>query len=837
MKLPEVPEDKRICPSCGAAVGRSRDGQPGRTEGFCAKCRNPFSFTPKLQPGDLVANQYEVAGCLAHGGLGWIYLARDKNVSNRWVVLKGLLNAGDADALQAAIVEQQFLAQVEHPLIVEIYNFVTHEDAGYIVMEYVGGTSLKQILKQRMKANNGQYDGLPVDQAIAYILEVLPAFQYLHDLGLVYCDFKPDNLIQVGDAVKLIDLGGVRRLDDDDSAIYGTVGYQAPEVARDGTTVASDIYTIGRTLVVLMMEFKGYQTKFVDKLPPVEDTPLFQRYDSLYRLLAKACAPDAADRFASIDELRVQLLGILREVVAEKTTGTALTSSASVLFEAPAITSAALEWDQLPELRVDTSDPQYAWLSSVSVDDPEERRIALEGCARHRRLRYGWLGPRSRLQQDQPELVDEFVNEMLAADPWEWRALWMSGLASLGARGLRRRAVGLQRRLRPGAGRARPQAGVGAGLRARRRGRHRPAALPDLREHRRQLPGSGGLRAGPDRRRSRRRGRCGGGARHGAADQPRLHRVPSAAGPAPVRVRRWSAGPVRCDEQLGRRTTRSRRAGRDHRADPGAGAGPGRRSGSRRRRSLDRPVPRRRRLLARRARGDLPRAGLGGTRPDEPASARRSGQRRTKVDCPMTCPNCGAEVAPHESFCEACGQTLTPTAAAAEAPTEESPITLSRSIRGALVTDAEAVVAAAATVRIVRWRGRRGRLLHDLRHEGTARARPLHRAPVRLGGGLVRPRHPAPPQRGRVGVASDPEPGSRAVLVVCDGVSSSVDSDVASLAAARAARDVLVAHQAAGLGVPASLASALAKGIENAAARCQCRRHRRDRAQATMTAA
>ena len=125
-------------------------------------------------------------------------------------MLKGLLNSGDPDALAAAIAEQRFLAQVSHPSIVEIYNFVTHDDAGYIVMEYVGGTSLKSILKQRMQ-HTGRYDPLPVDQALAYILEILPAFQYLHDLGLVYCDFKPDNIIQVGDEVKLIDLGGVRR--------------------------------------------------------------------------------------------------------------------------------------------------------------------------------------------------------------------------------------------------------------------------------------------------------------------------------------------------------------------------------------------------------------------------------------------------------------------------------------------------------------------------------------------------------------------------------------------------------------------------------------------------
>ena len=432
MKNPQVPEEKRNCPNCGSPVGRSRDGQPGRTEGFCPKCGTQFSFTPKLKPGDLVANQYEVAGCLAHGGLGWIYLAKDRNVSDRWVVLKGLLNTGDKDALAVAIVEKQFLAQVEHPLIVEIYNFVTHADAGYIVMEYVGGTSLKQILKDRMRANNGRFDPLPVDQALAYILEILPAFSYLHDLGLIYCDFKPDNLIQVGDAVKLIDLGGVRRVDDQESAIYGTVGYQAPEVAGVGPSVASDIYTIGRTLVVLMMEFKGYQSRYVASLPPVAETPLFATHDSLYRLLAKACATDPADRFASVDEFRVQLLGVLREVVAQRTLGTALTSAASVLFEAPAITSEALEWDELPALRVDTSDPQYAWLSNIAVEDPEERLAVLrEAPAATAEIRLAQA--HAALQLRRRDLVDQIVNEMLAEDPWEWRAVWVSGLAALDA--------------------------------------------------------------------------------------------------------------------------------------------------------------------------------------------------------------------------------------------------------------------------------------------------------------------------------------------------------------------------------------------------------------------
>ncbi|MDE9365188.1 tetratricopeptide repeat protein [Luteipulveratus sp. YIM 133132] len=428
---PMVPENRRSCPSCGNPVGRSRGDQPGRTEGFCPHCRNRFSFTPKLAAGDVVGGQYAVAGAFAHGGFGWLYLARDQNVSDRWVVLKGLLNSDDPDAVAAAIAEQQFLARVEHPLIVEIYNFVTHDGAGYIVMEYVGGTSLKTLLKQRMEANHGQYDPLPLDQAIAYVLEVLPAFSYLHDLGLAYCDFKPDNMIQVGDAIKLIDLGGVRRIDDEDSAIYGTVGYQAPEVAELGTSVASDIYTLGRTLAVLAMEFRGYQTTYVDSLPSVADTPVFQQHDSFYRLLLKACATDPADRFASADELRVQLLGVLREVVAARQAGAAAHSTSSLLFDSPSGEDESVPaWRRLPALREEHDDPQAGWLSTVSVADPRDRLTALQA-APEASPEVLLQSARAALEAHEYLEVDAAVSQLLTDDPWEWRAVWMSGLSAL----------------------------------------------------------------------------------------------------------------------------------------------------------------------------------------------------------------------------------------------------------------------------------------------------------------------------------------------------------------------------------------------------------------------
>ncbi|MFI9616307.1 tetratricopeptide repeat protein [Streptomyces sp. NPDC052023] len=326
LQNPEVPERKRFCSrsDCGAPVGRARGDRTGRTEGFCTKCGHPYSFVPKLTSGDIVHGQYEVAGCLAHGGLGWIYLAVDRAVSDRWVVLKGLLDTGDQDAMAAAISERRFLAEIEHANIVRIYNFVEHLDQrtgsldGYIVMEYVGGKSLKEIANAR-RTPGGRREPLPVEQACAYGIEALEALGHLHSRNLLYCDFKVDNAIQTEDQLKLIDMGAVRRMDDDESAIYGTVGYQAPEVAEAGPSVASDLYTVGRTLAVLTFDFQGYTNVFADSLPDPDNIEVFRQYESYYRLLVRATDPDPARRFASAQEMSEQLTGVLREVVSLQT--------------------------------------------------------------------------------------------------------------------------------------------------------------------------------------------------------------------------------------------------------------------------------------------------------------------------------------------------------------------------------------------------------------------------------------------------------------------------------------------------------------------------------------
>jgi serine/threonine-protein kinase PknG len=247
-----IHEKKCKCPSCKNKVNPDKR--------FCANCGQEYNFKPSLKVGDVVGGQYEIKGTLAFGGLGWIYLGMDLKL-NRFTVLKGLLNSKDEAAAAAAVAERQFLAAVKHGKIVGIYNFVTWGTESYIVMEYVGGRNLKEIRKER--------GPLPPEEAVAYILGILPALAFLHGQDLVYCDFKPDNIMLEGDDVKLIDMGAVRRLGDIEGDIFGTVGYMAPE-AGDEPTPSSDLYTVARSLAVLLMDF-DLTGEMEHKLPPKDE--------------------------------------------------------------------------------------------------------------------------------------------------------------------------------------------------------------------------------------------------------------------------------------------------------------------------------------------------------------------------------------------------------------------------------------------------------------------------------------------------------------------------------------------------------------------------------------
>ena len=413
----KVPENKRACGNCNNPLKREK--------GFCSKCGQKYSFIATLQPGDVIAGQYEVKGAIAYGGLGWIYLGFDKTLS-RYVVLKGLLNSEDAASAAVAVAERQFLAVVKHPNIVGIYNFVNHGTEGFIIMEYVGGQTLKDIRKQR--------GVLPVTEAIAYIHRILSAFAYLHQLGLVYCDFKPDNVMLEGGDVKLIDLGGVRRIDDPNGDIYGTVGYTAPE-AGEGPTIASDLFTVARTLAVLITNIKGFSKEHLFTLPNADEDPIFAQHESLYRFLIKATAENPDDRLQTADEMADQLLGVLREMVALETNVPRPTSSNLFNGDRLALMNSSdsapinASYDQLPIPLLDATDSGFdAVMNASAIADNSHRIENLSQAVKQfptstealLRLANSLIGVNYAH-------AENCLAEVEAKDPWDWRLLWYRG--------------------------------------------------------------------------------------------------------------------------------------------------------------------------------------------------------------------------------------------------------------------------------------------------------------------------------------------------------------------------------------------------------------------------
>ncbi len=425
MANPEVPDRKRFCAYCNAKVNR--------TKGFCPKCGKEYNFEPQLKAGDIVQGKYEIKGPLGFGGLGWIYLGWDKELS-RWVVMKGLLNVKDEAAAAAAVAERQFLAAVKHPKIVSIYDFVQQGAQGFIIMEYVGGRTIASIRKER--------GPLSVEEAISYIMGILPAFAYLHEHGLVYCDFKPENFMLEDDDVKLIDMGGVRRINDPNGDIFGTTGYMAPEAANDPVAV-SDLYTIGRTLATLIMDFK-FTTEYEHSLPLPTEQPVLAANEALYRFLLRATHNDPDERFQSADEMSGQLYGVLREIVALKSVPRPAESNVftydNLIDPEDVRGTQTVETRLLPTLKMDTTDPAANDLIRLSgVTDSKKRApmvLALvnegggkSGKSTEARLQYTDL----LISQGEYKPANKTLDELAVEDQFDWKVSWYRGKASLAA--------------------------------------------------------------------------------------------------------------------------------------------------------------------------------------------------------------------------------------------------------------------------------------------------------------------------------------------------------------------------------------------------------------------
>lgn len=210
----------------------------------------------------------------------------------------------------------------------------------------------------------------------------------------------------------------------------------------------------------------------------------------------------------------------------------------------------------------------------------------------------------------------------------------------------------------------------------------------------------------------------------------------------------------------------------------------------------------------------------------EPAASPETGPKTGAVplaairqaDGSLSCPHCGAEVAAAEAFCEACGGRLVPTASAETDGSSDmaAPIDITRSIQTEADDEGTVVVArpcanCGGVIGLDGYCQNCGTKAPTERDHYTEH--PASWVAACCDRGIRHHRN-----EDATAVAAEQTPRSRAVLVVCDGVSTSVDSDVASLAAARAAREVLVAHRPAGLGTPASRVAAMSNALVKAAA-------------------
>jgi serine/threonine protein kinase len=203
----------------------------------------------------LIKKRYEILGVLGKGGMGCVYKVLDRQQGGRVLAIKELrpgrmYGEKSREALIQFQTEAQILTRLTHPNLPKVYDYFSLSGAHYIVMEHIKGSSLEQVLSARR--------GKPVDErlALSWALQICRAMHFLsvqRPRPIVFRDLKPSNImINRDNRIKLIDFGIARFFKEDkqeDTFVYGTPGYAAPEQYGSGQTDArSDIFSLGATL-------------------------------------------------------------------------------------------------------------------------------------------------------------------------------------------------------------------------------------------------------------------------------------------------------------------------------------------------------------------------------------------------------------------------------------------------------------------------------------------------------------------------------------------------------------------------------------------------------------
>lgn len=263
---------------------------------------------------------YEIESKIGEGSMGVVYLGINRSIGQR-VAIKALHpRFGQNEALRKRFRhEAMLLSSLSHPNIVKFLNYVENENGVFLIMEYVDGDTLEDFVLKK--------NGLIVEnRAYPIMTQILDAFQYAHERGVVHRDIKPSNIfIDKEGTVKILDFGIAKIMSDageEKSKGVGTYAYMSPEqVLEQNLDARSDIYSLGVVYYMMLTGHPAYDPELPpfavcdqvvkNPLPRMKDTYAYVS-DEVQEVVDKATAKDLHERYSSCVEMQNDLNTIYR---------------------------------------------------------------------------------------------------------------------------------------------------------------------------------------------------------------------------------------------------------------------------------------------------------------------------------------------------------------------------------------------------------------------------------------------------------------------------------------------------------------------------------------------